>query len=211
VHIGLASSGFLVEGNRVEGGDDDAIETLQSGDYGLHQIGANSVYGSGDLGILVADNGGSPAAIDLGGNQSRTGQCVRISCDYSGRRLMGAQEHGASFSPMSAEAKRASPFPAWVGARGVNRISAFIDGGGAASGSQLVRALLYGSAPGGGPGQLLGRSFQGTVHAGAPGRWVNFYLPFRLRLDPGVYWLGLQSGQTGGVARFAWTLSPTSR
>jgi hypothetical protein len=118
--------------------------------------------------------------------------------------------HGPSFSTMSGEAKRASPFVLAYGGT-VNRVSAFIDGGGAASGSQSVRALIYGSAPGGGPGPLLGRSFQGIVHAGAHGRWVNFYLPYPPHLSSGVYWLGLQTGQTGGVARFAWDSVPSSR
>jgi hypothetical protein len=33
---------------------------------------------------------------------------------------------------------------------------------------------------------------------------VDLYLPFPPRLQPGVYWLGIHSGDTGRVARFAW-------
>jgi hypothetical protein len=93
----------------------------------------------------------------------------------------------------------------------VNRVTAFVDGGGAATGTQKVRALLYGRAPGGGPGQLLARSFEGTIQARDPGRWVPFWFVFPPKLQPGLYWIGLQTGQTGSVARFAWASAPSSR
>jgi hypothetical protein len=43
------------------------------------------------------------------------------------------------------------------------------------------------------------------------GRWVPLYLAPIPRLEPGVYWLGIQSGATHGVARFAWGSKPSSR
>ena len=32
-----------------------------------------------------------------------------------------------------------------------------------------------------------------------------------MRLNPGVYWIGIHSGATGGVARFAWSPVDNSR
>ncbi len=43
------------------------------------------------------------------------------------------------------------------------------------------------------------------------GRWVPLYLAPIPRLNPGVYWLGIQSGATHGVARFAWDSTPGAR
>jgi hypothetical protein len=42
-------------------------------------------------------------------------------------------------------------------------------------------------------------------------RWVPLYLAPPAQLNPGVYWIGIQSGATNGVARFAWNSKPNSR
>ncbi|HEU0022999.1 MAG TPA: hypothetical protein VFQ12_00110, partial [Thermoleophilaceae bacterium] len=42
-------------------------------------------------------------------------------------------------------------------------------------------------------------------------RWVPFWLAPIPRPEPGVYWLGLQSGGDDGVARYAWDSSPNAR
>ena len=57
----------------------------------------------------------------------------------------------------------------------------------------------------------LTRSFDLTVPAAMSGRWVPLYLAPPTHLQPGVYWLGLQSDMTNGVARFAWATKPGSR
>jgi hypothetical protein len=57
----------------------------------------------------------------------------------------------------------------------------------------------------------VARSFEYTVPAGMSGRWVPFWLSSTPRLDPGVYWLGLQTAGTNGVARYAWDPVADSR
>jgi hypothetical protein len=42
------------------------------------------------------------------------------------------------------------------------------------------------------------------------GRWVPFWLAPIPKLDPGVYWIGIQSGP-GQVARFGWRSRPSGR
>ena len=51
---------------------------------------------------------------------------------------------------MSANTKRASPFTVFANAT-VRRLHAYIDGGGATSGSQTLRAVLYRNAGGSPP------------------------------------------------------------
>ena len=125
--------------------------------------------------------------------------------------LFGKRTPGTSWSAMSANTKRASPFVFYFPGR-VARIHAYIDGNGATSGSQVVRAVLYRRDPQtGGPGAYVARSFEFTVPAGMSARWVPFWLAPPAQLQPGVYWLGLQSAGQHGVARYAWDSSPNSR
>jgi hypothetical protein len=124
--------------------------------------------------------------------------------------LFGPRVPGGSFSAMSANAKRASPFTLYYAAT-VRKLYAYIDGKGAASGSQTVRGVLYRNGPGNVPGALVAPTFQFTVPAGMSSRWVPLYLAPPTRLQPGVYWIGLQSDTTNGVARFAWSSKANSR
>jgi hypothetical protein len=130
--------------------------------------------------------------------------------EQQGSVLLGKRTPGASSSKMSANAKRAVAFPLYFPAT-VRKLHAFVDGQGAGSGSQTLRGVLYGNGPGNAPGALLGRTFQFSVPAGMSGRWLELYLAPAIRLNPGVYWLGLHSGATGGVARFAWDPRDNSR
>ena len=125
--------------------------------------------------------------------------------------LFGKRTPGSSFSAMSVNTKRASPFVFYFPGT-VRRIHAFIDGKGATSGSQAVRAVLYRRDPAtGGPGAYITRSFEFTVQAGMSARWVPFWLAPPAQLQPGVYWLGLQTGGAHGVARYAWDSVPSAR
>ena len=94
----------------------------------------------------------------------------------------------------------------------MRRIHAFIDGKGATSGSQRVRAVLYRRDPAtGGPGAYVTRSFEYTVPAGMSARWVPFWLAPPARVQPGAYWLALQTAGSNGIARYAWDPVPDSR
>jgi hypothetical protein len=110
---------------------------------------------------------------------------------------------------MSANTKRASPFVLWRPAT-VRKVFAYVDGNGAASGQQTIRAVLYKSA-GGQPAAYVTRSFDFTVPAGMTARWVPLFLAPTAQLGPGVYWIGIQSGATNGVARFGWSSKANSR
>jgi parallel beta-helix repeat protein len=112
IHFDHAIGDTLIEGNTFSGNADDGID-LVNGET-PQRLGANSAVANGDVGIAVASPGGAVLAEDLGGNQAQgngsAAQCTGIACDRSGRVLFGDPVHGPSFSQMSGEAKRASPF-----------------------------------------------------------------------------------------------------
>jgi hypothetical protein len=200
---GTLLRGNLADRNGQEFGFGNGI-TVESASTTLS---SNSANFNPDLGIRA------PAgATDLGGNRAQgngdPAQCAGVKCDTS-PRLFGKRAASTSYSPMSAHAKRASPFTLYFPVT-VKKLSAYLDGRGAATGSQVMRAVIYRHSAGA-PAQLVARSFQGAVGAGQNPGWVDFYMPFPPRLQPGVYWLGLHSGATGGVARFAWDPVPSSR
>jgi hypothetical protein len=186
-------------------------------DFSIGYIYARTIYQATIVtqGGVFSDRGEGGTDID----QDRSGQPIlNYRASYTSdlatpeqreSALFGQRVPGGSFSAMSANTKRASPFTLFAPAT-VRKIYAYVDGGGANSGSQSIRAVLYRNS-GGLPAAYVTRSFDFTVTAGMSGRWVPLYLAPPAQLNPGVYWIGIQSGATNGVARFAWNSKPNGR
>jgi hypothetical protein len=104
---------------------------------------------------------------------------------------------------MAADRKRASRF-ALTSTSTFTAMKAYVDGGAATTGSQPLRGIIY-SDGSGAPDKPLATSAAVTVSAGrAPGQiTLSFSSP--VRLASGNYWLGLHSGGTTRVARYAAT------
>jgi parallel beta-helix repeat protein len=202
--VGPGATNTLVQGNIANGNESVSGLPEQGGD-GIRvesastTIVGNLADGNSELGIRgvagVTDGGGNTAQ---GNADSR--QCVNVVCD---RSLLGTRAVGGSFSSMSTNVKRASPFVVYFPVK-VTALNAYLDGGGAASGSQAVRGLIYRSASGL-PTSLVATSSVVTIDAGRPPGFVDLPVGGSPVLQPGVYWLGLHSGATHGVARFAWS------
>jgi hypothetical protein len=205
VFVGAAATGTRVQGNVASGntslagpgfpeygGDGIRVESAST------TIVGNLADGNSELGIRgvagVTDGGGNTAQ-----KNADSRQCVNVVCDSS---LLGSRSVGPSFSAMSTNVKRVSPFVVYYPVR-VSEVNAYLDGGGAASGSQTVRGLIYRSASGQ-PTSLVATSSVMTIDAGRPPGFVDLPVSGSPVLQPGVYWLGLHSGLTHGVARFAW-------
>ena len=127
-----------------------------------------------------------------------------------GTSVFGKSTIGGSFSAMSANTKRATRFRLSSSAR-VTKLRAYLDGRGATTGSQTVKGVIYADA--GGEPAALGR----TTTAGhdrrpavrrAGSTWCS---PTPISLGPGNYWLGLHSGPTHAVARYAWSTRANAR
>jgi hypothetical protein len=81
----------------------------------------------------------------------------------------------------------------------LTRLSAYIDGKGASTGTQKIRYVLYHDA-GGVPGAKVAQSSEITVKAGQAGSWLSAETP-NTSITAGDYWIVIQSGDTGGIAR----------
>jgi hypothetical protein len=117
--------------------------------------------------------------------------------------IMGRTDPGTVRTALSRNMKRASRFAFTApGTVDVAQIRAYIDGGAATSGSQPVRAVLYRDAAGA-PGELVTRTNELSVAARRPAGWATLTFPAPVRLTAGAYWVGLHSGGSTVVARYA--------
>jgi hypothetical protein len=122
--------------------------------------------------------------------------------------VLGNTTAGTVWTPVNANAKRASSFPLSV-PRDVAAVQAYVDGKNATSGSQPLRGVLYAGTPLS-PGGLVASTAPVTVNAGRGAGWVTLSFPQPLRLVPGTYWLGLHGGGTATVARYAAVAAPNA-
>ena len=120
--------------------------------------------------------------------------------------VMGATEPGTIWTRMSVDAKRSSRYAFSGSASTITGMLAQLDGEGETTGSQPVRGVIY-SDYAGAPHRPLATTYETTVYAGQSLRFVTLRLPAPLRIVGGVYWLGLHSGGTSAVARYAATSS----
>jgi hypothetical protein len=117
--------------------------------------------------------------------------------------VMGRTEAGAVRTALSRNMKRASRFAfASPTAVDVAQIRAYIDGAAATSGSQPLRAVIYRDAAGS-PGELIARTGELSVAARRAAGWATLSFPAPVRLTAGAYWIGLHSGGSTVVARYA--------
>jgi hypothetical protein len=118
----------------------------------------------------------------------------------------GKTTQGAAMNSASADVKRASSFALATGGVTVTKLTAYLDGLGAASGSQSVMGVVYAAdGSGGAPGTLLCQTAGLTVAAGQAAAWVDLTISGSCSLpSAGNYYLGLLTGSTSGVARYGY-------
>jgi hypothetical protein len=162
-----------------------------------------SGYRSSTVGCYATEGGDYTITYRLDGVQlgaplvyhSPAASSVAATCEAS----LGKPDPGIFSSPLATNLKAVNryvlPTPAIVGFEDIYL------GPGVSSGRQLIRGVVYADTNGA-PGRLLDSTEQ-LVYTRARGkRWavLNFnpYLP----LPAGVYWIGLISGGTPGVAAF---------
>ena len=120
------------------------------------------------------------------------------------RPVLGAGAAGSLWTPMTAGAKRATPFKAEARYE-ISGLRAYLDGKGAGSGSQVVRGVIYADANGA-PAERRATIVALTIPAGRAAGWVDLAIPSLVTVGAnGTYWLGLHSGTTSKVARWAGT------
>jgi hypothetical protein len=85
----------------------------------------------------------------------------------------------------------------------LEKVTFYLSGLGATSGSQPVKAVVYADASGS-PGALLGESTEVTVTAGQPFGWVGFAFPAQVSVPAGDVWIGFIGGSTTNLTQVAY-------
>jgi hypothetical protein len=110
---------------------------------------------------------------------------------------------GSNLVTASADYKRASAFALAIDGASVAKLTAYLDGGGATTGSQSAIGIVYAADGGSGaPGTRLCQTSQITISAGASARWVDLPIVGSCTLAAGTYYLGLLTSTTPGVMRY---------
>jgi PKD repeat protein len=123
---------------------------------------------------------------------------ITITVSSSGTTAtFGVTTPGALVDTAGANNKAVSKFSA-PEAGTVTKVSGYLSGLGAATGSQVVRAVLYADS-GGEPGALLGVSNEVTVNAGQAWGWVDFPFASAVPIQAGTIWMGYLGGDTSDV------------
>ncbi len=81
----------------------------------------------------------------------------------------------------------------------VSKLTAYLEGGGSATG---MRAVIYADDGNKRPGAVVAASQPVTVASGATAAWVDFLLPDVPTLPAGTYWLGLWSAKTSAIGSY---------
>jgi glucose/arabinose dehydrogenase len=108
-------------------------------------------------------------------------QSVYTSVDTAGQNLKEA----ASYTAVSGN---------------VTKLTGYLSGLGAGSGSQKVKAVIYANS-GGAPGALLGTSSEVTITAGRAWGWVDFLFPSPVAVSAGTIWLGYIASGTSDLTQ----------
>jgi glucose/arabinose dehydrogenase len=94
--------------------------------------------------------------------------------------------------------KEAASYTATAGQ--VTKLTGYLSGLGAASGSQSVEAVIYANSNGA-PGTLLGVSSPVTITAGRQWGWVDFTFPSPVTVSAGTIWLGYIASGVGDLTQ----------
>jgi PKD repeat protein len=123
-----------------------------------------------------------------------------------GTSTFGTTTPGLSTDTATADLKEVSQYTAPTAAT-VIKLTGYVSGLGAATGSQPMRAVIYGDS-GGNPGPLLGVSNEVTINAGRPWGWVDFTFPTAVSVPAGTVWMGYIGGAVTDLTQLSYTTSP---
>ena len=148
-----------------------------------------STAGTYNAVLKVTDNHGA----------STTSSPITITVLSGGSSTFGTTTPGALMDTASSDLKEVSKFTAPQAAN-VFKLTGYVSGLGAGSGSQPVRAVIYANS-GGNPGALLGVSNAVTITAGKAWGWVDFTFPSAVSVPAGTVWLGYIAGSTSDLTQ----------
>ena len=110
----------------------------------------------------------------------------------------GTNTVGSSIDTASANLKEVSKYTAVAG--NVTKLTGYVSGLGASTGSQKVRAVIYADSNGS-PGTLLGVSNEDTISAGQAWAWKDFAFPSPVAVPSGAIWMGYIASTTSDLTQ----------
>jgi glucose/arabinose dehydrogenase len=130
--------------------------------------------------------------------------CNSLYSGGSGSGTFGTTTPGASTDTASANLKEVSRYTAVAG--NVTKLTGYVSGLGAATGSQKVKAVIYGDS-GGNPGALLGVSNEVTMNAGTAWAWKDFTFANPVAVQAGTIWMGYIASTTSDLTQLRYDTS----
>jgi glucose/arabinose dehydrogenase len=118
----------------------------------------------------------------------------------------GTTTIGSSIDTASINLKEVSKYTAV--ASNVTKLTGYISGLGAASGTQKIKAVMYADNGSNHPGALLGVSNEVTVNAGQAFNWVDFNFASPVAVQAGTIWMGYIASSTSDLTQLRYDNSP---
>ena len=131
---------------------------------------------------------------------------ISVLAGGGGSSTFGTTVPGSSVDTAGADLKEVSQYTA-PQAGNVVKLTGYVSGLGATSGSQPVRAVMYANA-GGSPGALLGVSNAVSVAAGQQWGWVDFTFPSPVAVSAGLVWMGYIAGAPNDLTQLRYDPNP---
>ena len=165
-----------------------------------------SVGSSSQTYLLAAADVGSTirvtvTASNAGGSTPATSTQTAVVQAASGGGTFGLTSIGSNTDQMLPDRKRVSHFQLST-AGNVTKLTMYLAPTGT-SGQQLLKGVLY-ADQGGLPAALLGVSNQFVFHSTDVAGWYDLVFASPIALQPGSYWIGVNSGASTYVAGFRW-------
>jgi glucose/arabinose dehydrogenase len=130
--------------------------------------------------------------------------CNSLYSGGSTSGTFGTTTPGASIDTASANLKEVSKYTAVAG--NVTKLTGYVSGLGAATGSQKIKAVIYADS-GGNPGALLGVSNEVTMNAGTAWAWKDFTFANPVAVQAGTIWMGYIASTTGELTQLRYDTS----
>jgi len=138
------------------------------------------------------------AGIQTGYQNAGLTMCSSLYSGGGGSGTFGDATVYTSVDTAGQDLKEVTSYTATAG--NVTKLTGYVSGLGAASGSQNVRAVIYANNAGA-PGALLGASNPVTITAGRAWGWVDFTFPTPVAVSAGTIWMGYIASGTSDLTQ----------
>jgi glucose/arabinose dehydrogenase/PKD repeat protein len=131
--------------------------------------------------------------------------CASLYAGGGATSTFGTTAPGAGTDTASANLKEVSKYTATAG--NVTKLSGYVSGLGAGSGTQKLKAVVYADSSGS-PGALLGVSNEVTVSAGQAWGWTDFTFATPVAVAAGTVWMGYIASGTNDLTQLRYDSVP---